>query len=251
LGLDCSVVVEEQDPDHAAIVKDRAGRKIDDAVAVEIAETRHRNPEPVAVGELSVESSRGRADLLVRFHGRIAIEEQDPDRTAVEPAVVILTRADREVGHAVAVEIAERRDGSSEDVAIAQAAAEIAGRITDLVLVGDFPILVEHQQPDGAAIRSAVVIESRADDEVVVAVVVEIAERRDRKAEPVVIVERTVKAARSHRDLLRRRAVTMVAVAAAAHDEKAEKSREESHEEYSRRCWPKRTTRCRSLRCMP
>jgi hypothetical protein len=105
----------------------RAHREVDDPVTVQIAEGLHARAELVAVQQRPRESSRGVADLLAGLHGPAGLEEQDPDRAPVRAAVVVEQGSDREVEHAVAIEVTETRDADAEGIAVVQDAREAAG----------------------------------------------------------------------------------------------------------------------------
>jgi hypothetical protein len=68
-------------------------------------------------------------------HRTVGVQEEDPDGTLVEPAVVVVRRTDRDLVDAVAVEIAEERDGPAEAIPRIERAAETALRLVDALLV--------------------------------------------------------------------------------------------------------------------
>ena len=139
-------------------------------------QTRHGAAELVTVVEASREAAGRGADLLVRLHGAVGVEEEDPDRALIGGPVVIAVGADSKVGDPVAVEVAERGDGDAEEVARVEGAAEAAGRLADLLLGGDRAVGVHEQDPDRSLIATPVVVIAGADGEVADPVAVQVAE---------------------------------------------------------------------------
>ena len=107
----------------------------DRAVAVEIAQERHRGTEDIEIVQRTGEAPLRVADLLVGSDCSIWVEEQNPHRAAVEaPPVVIVRCAHGQIGHTIAIEIAQRGHLEVEMIVIIQRAGEAALGLADLLV---------------------------------------------------------------------------------------------------------------------
>src|SRR6185503_18154874 len=112
-----------------------------------IAQHRERAAEAVLPMQGVLKTAFGGADLRVRFRRSVAVERQNPNRTAVLAAIIVARRADREVGDRIAVDVAEAGDRGSE-VVILQLHVEagaFAGRADE---VAHAPVAREKEYPD-------------------------------------------------------------------------------------------------------
>ena len=201
------VGVEEQHPHRATIsapvvIVDRPDGQVGNAVAVEIAQRGQGEAEEIIVAQTADKTSLRVADLPVRLHRPVGVEEQHPHRAAVAAPVVILVRPDGQVADAVAVQIAQRGHRSAKAIAIAQDAHKAALGIADLLVRLDRPVPVEEQHPHRAAVRAPVVVMPRSHGQVADAVAVEIAKRGHRSAEAIAVIQDAVEIAFGVADLL-------------------------------------------------
>ena len=95
VGLHRPIGVEEQNPHRAAeraavVIAECPHGQVAHAVAVQIAQRRHRATEVIVIIQDSGEAALGVADLLVRLDRRVGVEEQDPHRAAaIAPVVTV------------------------------------------------------------------------------------------------------------------------------------------------------------------
>ena len=109
-------------------------------------------------------------------------------RTATMAALVIAVGSDSEIVDAVAVQITQRRQGSTEKVTVAEVGP--VGRAgVDLDGLLHTAVAVEQQHMHRTATIAALVIVSGSDGEIVDAVAVQITQRRQRTTEIVTVVE--------------------------------------------------------------
>ncbi len=207
VALDRAVAVHEQDPHGARVrapvgVLNRAHDEVRDAIAVQIAESCQRSAKPVAIVKRAGEAALGVADLLVGFDGTVGVEEERPQRAAVDPCRAVRGCAHGEVSDAIAVQVAESGHGLAESAAVVQESSKTAGGAADLLLALDRAVGIHEEDPDRAAIGCAVVVSRRADGEVANAVAVEIAEACGRLSEGVAVVQYSREAALGIADLL-------------------------------------------------
>ena len=109
--------------------------QIGHAVAVQIAQRRHRTAELVVVRERG--SAVGAAgDLHAALHRAVGVQELHIDRSAirVRAARVIKSGPDGQIGHAISVQVPQRRDGIAEAVIVREyrAAANTSGNFDTL-----------------------------------------------------------------------------------------------------------------------
>ena len=181
---------------------DRPDGQVGNAVAVEIAQRGQGEAKAIVVAQTADKTSLRRADLPVRLHRPVGVEEQHPHRATISAPVVILDRPDGQVADAVAVQIAQRGHRGAEEIAIAQDARKAALGIADLPVRLDRPVRVEEQHPHRAAVRAPVVVMPRSHGQVADAIAVEIAKRGHRSAEAIAIDQCAGEAALGVADLL-------------------------------------------------
>ena len=142
------------------------------------------------------------ADLLLRLHRAIGIEEQHVDRASPGAAVVVTVGSDHDVDDPIAIDIADPVDGVTEEVVVVQGGGEPTRGVADLLLGLHRAIGVQEEHVDRTTVGAAVVVELGPDHDVGEAVTVEVTDTSHPLAEPVVVVERGGQPTRGVADLL-------------------------------------------------
>ncbi len=187
----------------AVIIPAGTHQQVQRPVTVEVTDGADGHAEPVAVGQRSGQSARGRRDLLLGDHCPRYAQRQQVYRTAVGTSIVVTVCADHEVRRAVAVDVAGPGDGQAEGVPVVERRAKSPCGVRDLLLAADCAVDVQQQNVDGPSIRPTVVVVLYADRNVRRPVTVDVTEPGHRTAERVTVVERRGKTTLGVRDLLR------------------------------------------------
>jgi hypothetical protein len=163
--------------------------EIGHAVAIDITwASQHRWRSARLPTSVPGEASRRGTDLLLRLHGPVGVQEQDPGGPRLLPVVCRRARRRPGRGH-ITVEIAERGQGVAELVEVVEQAREASGERADLCSVRTLPSACRNRIQIGAAVGAAVVVEGSADGQVGHTVAVEITRRGEARSEAVGVVQ--------------------------------------------------------------
>ena len=109
--------------------------------------------------QLSRKAASCLTDLLLIAHRPVRIQEQNPDRTSIEPwSVVVVDGPDGQIRDTVPVEVPKASDRPAEAVDIVEVAAEITGGAADLLVILDRSIDVQEENPDRTSVLPPIVV---------------------------------------------------------------------------------------------
>lgn len=187
----------------AVVVSHRAHGDVVQPVVVQVADGREARAELVALVEHRWHAAVLEADLLMALDGSVRVEEQHPDGTGVLAGVVVTGRADHQVGNVVAVEVVDGGERGAEAVLGVELTREAALSLGDHLLRLDGTVVVQEQDPDGAAVAAAALaVVGGAHGQVDDAVAIEIAQGRRSDAQQVAVVDHATEAALAGTELL-------------------------------------------------
>jgi hypothetical protein len=152
---------EREDPDRTGVatvvVELGSDGELGMTVAVHVSQEGERLPEVFGEPDVTTESTGRRADLLLRGHGAVGVQEQVPERARREGAIVVTVRTHGEIEHTIAIQVAQRRQAGSEFVAGMEPGTEATRSRTDLLLRGNGAVRIHEEDPHGTALDAAVV----------------------------------------------------------------------------------------------
>ena len=184
----------------ARVVPVGARRQVAHAVAVQVAQECHRHSEVVMVVQVG-SVLRVAVDLRGVLYRAVGVHQHDVHGAPVGAARVVPVGARRQVRHAVAVQVAEGRDGSPKAVAIFQVGAVLGGAVdlhgavyqaADVYRAVEVycPVDVQQHYMHGArVVASRAVVSDGPDCQVAHAVAVQVAEGRHGSPEVVTVFQ--------------------------------------------------------------